>query len=342
MPYGALGMPIGKSRFSIAAGLMPEMMTVADWHYVDAPGTAGASYGLQHESSSIIAMRAAAGVGVYLGPKLSLGASVGAVYNENTLDTPDTFQTQPELKGLKTLLDMKTWGIGWNASVGALYRPSRRVQIGLAWKSRTNVDTTGHASGNLTQQLAALGIDARPDFRYSAAVRQVLPQSVVASATWRLNPLWMLALQGDFIDWKDAFKTLPVVLTNGNNADINNLVNSTSLYDNIPFQWKDQFSVHAGVERLLTENISIGGGFAHANNPVPSSTLSPMTVAILSNQITTGIGYVRGRTRFDAAYGFDPTAKARVGQSELLSGEYSDSTVRLGIQAVTLSMSTRF
>ena len=302
----------------------------------------GASHGLQHESSSIIAMRAAVGVGMYVNSKLSIGATIGADYNENTLETPDTFQTQPVLRGLKTLLDLKTWGVGWNTSVGALVEPSKNVQIGLAWKSHTIVDTTGHASGNLTQQLAALGITADPDFRYSAAVRQILPQSVVTSVSWRLNPLWMLALQGDFIDWKSAFQTLPVALTNGNNADINNLVNSTSLYDNIPFQWKDQFSVHAGFERLLTENVSISGGFAHANNPVPSSTLSPMTVAILSNQITTGIGYTRGLARFAAAYAFDPTAKANIGQSALLSGEYSNSTVRLGVQLVTLSMSFRF
>jgi len=92
----------------------------------------------------------------------------------------------------------------------------------------------------------------------------------------------------------------------------------------------------------LTESVSVIGGFAHANNPVPSSTLSPLTAAILTNQFYTGIGYTRGRARFDAAYAFDPTAKASVGQSALLSGEYNNSTVRVGIQAVTLSTSLRF
>jgi long-subunit fatty acid transport protein len=123
---------------------------------------------------------------------------------------------------------------------------------------------------------------------------------------------------------------------------INSLVDSTSLNDGVPLEWKDQFSVRAGFERALTENVSVRGGFAHANNPVPSSTLSPLTAAILSNQISTGIGWRHGRMNFDAAYSFDPTAKAGVAQSALLSGEYDNSTVKVGIQAVTLSSSVRF
>jgi hypothetical protein len=93
---------------------------------------------------------------------------------------------------------------------------------------------------------------------------------------------------------------------------------------------------------MLTESIWIRGGFAHADNPVPSSTLSPLTAAILSNQFSTGIGWRHGRASFDAAYSFDPTAKASVAQSALLSGEYDNSTVKVGIQAVTLSSSLRF
>jgi long-subunit fatty acid transport protein len=342
VPYGAFGMPIGKSRFSFAVGETPELMSVANWHYVDAPGVAGATYGMQQDKSAILAARSVAGVGIYLGPRLSIGASFGADYNTNTLDAPYIFQSQPVVKGLKTLLDLNTSGYGWNGSVGALVRPSRDVQISVAWKSSTVINSTGSAFGNLAQQAAALGIPARPDFNYSAAVRNVLPQSVIAGATWRVNPRWMFALQGDWIGWNTAFKTLPVALTNGNNASINGLVNSTSLYDNIPLQWKDQYAVHAGFERMLTESVSFSAGFAHANNPVPSSTLSPLTAAILANQISTGIGYVRGRTRFDAAYAFDPTARESVGQSALLSGEYSNSTVRVGIQAVTVSTSFRF
>jgi long-subunit fatty acid transport protein len=342
VPFGAFGTPIGTSRFSIGIGQTPELTSVANWHYNDAPGVAGASYGFQQEKSAILATRSAIGLGAYVIPQLSVGVSFGADYNSNTLEAPYIFQSQPVVKGLKTLLDLHTAGFGFNTSVGALIHPSRKVQIALAWKSWTIINSSGSASGNLQQQLTALGIVAPATFQYSAAVHNVLPQSVTASAAWYLNPRWMLALQGDWINWSGAFQSLPVMLQGGNNALINTLVNSTSLNDAVPLDWKDQFSVRAGFERMLTESIWVSGGFAHANNPVPSSTLSPLTAAILSNQFSTGIGWRHGRTNFAAAYSFDPTAKAMVGQSALLSGEYDNSSVKVGIQAVTLSTSIRF
>jgi hypothetical protein len=125
VPYGAFGMPIGHSRFSFAVGMTPELLSTADWRYVDAPGTAGATYGLQQQNSAIWALRFSTGVGVSLGSRVSVGATIGADYNENTLHAPYIFQSQPVLAGLKTLLDLHTNGVGWNGSVGVLAKPTK-------------------------------------------------------------------------------------------------------------------------------------------------------------------------------------------------------------------------
>lgn len=343
IPYGAFGMPLGHSRFSFGVGLVPELMSVSNWNYVDAPGAAGATYGLQQQKSAILAARAVAGLGFALTNKISLGASVGAVYNQNTLDAPYIFQTTPVVAGLKTLLDLHTTGVGWNTSVGAIVRPSSRVQVNAAWKSHTVIDSTGNASGNLSAQFAALGLAGAPStFNYSASVHNVLPQSVLLGVTWRVDGRWVFGLQADWINWSDSFNTLPVNLTNGTNAAVNGLLNSTSLNDRIPVLWKDQYSFRGGVERLLTENISIRGGYAHANNPVPGSTLSPLTAAIMTDQLSTGVGYRLGRWQFDLGYAVNPAAHESVQQSALLSGEYSNSTVRIGTQMLTLNSSFQF
>jgi long-subunit fatty acid transport protein len=343
LPFGAFGMPIRHSRFSLGIGFTPDLMSVANWHYVDAPGVAGATYGLQEQKSAILAGRAMAGLGVVLNPKVSLGISVGADYNSNTLDAPYIFQQQPVLQGLKTLLNLHTTGYGWNGSIGALIRPTRSVELGLAWKSSTTIISHGIASGDAYAQFAALGLGGVPStFTYDAQVRNILPQSLLANVAWRVNPRWLFAFQTDWIHWHSAFVTLPVTLTNGTNAAINGLVNSTMLQDGVPLQWKDQFSFHLGAERLLSERASLRFGYAHANDPVPSSTLTPLTAVIMSNQISTGLIYHVGRSNIELAYSYDPTAQAQVQQSALFSGEYNNSTVRVGTQAVTLNYSSRF
>ena len=343
LPYGAFGMPIRHSRFSFGIGFAPDLMSAANWHYVDAPGVAGATYGLQEQKSAILAGRAMAGLGVVLNPKVSLGVSIGADYNSNTLDAPYIFQQQPVLQGLKTLLDLHTTGHGWNGSVGALIRPTRNVELGFAWKSSTTIISHGTASGDASAQFAALGLAGVPSaFTYDAQVRNILPQSLLANVTWRLNPRWLFAFQTDWIHWHSAFANLPVTLTNGTNAAINGLVNSTTLQDSVPLEWRDQYAFHVGGERLLTERASLRFGYAHANNPVPSSTLTPLTAAIMSNQISTGLIYHFGRSNFELAYSYDPTAQVQVQQSALFSGEYNNSTVRIGTQAVTLNYALRF
>jgi len=342
LPYGAFGMPIGHSRFSFGVGFVPDLMSVAHWQYVDAPGTAGATYGLQEQKSAILAGRAVAGMGVALGKKLLLGFTVGSDYNSNTLDAPYIFQSQAVLKGLKTLLDLHTTGYGWNGSIGALIRPTRKLEFGVAWKSRTLIESHGSATGNANAQFTALGLNAPAAFQYSAKVQNVLPQSVLGSVNWRLDSRWLFAFQTDWVNWEGAFVTLPVTLTNGTNAAINGLVNSTSLFDRIPVDWKDTYSFHVGGERLVTESSSILFGYSHANNPVPSSTLTPLTAAIMSNQLSAGFVYRHGRSRLEGAYAFDPTAQAHIQQSGLLAGEYNNSTVRVGTQSLTLNYAIVF
>lgn len=343
LPYGAFGMPIDKCRFSFGVGFMPELLSVADWNYVDAPGVAGATYGMQQHKSAILAGRAGAGMGMVVNPRLSLGASFGVVYNSNTLHAPYIFQSEPTLSGLKTLLDLRTNGTGWNANVGMLAKPSRTVEIGASWKSRTVVVSNGDASGDAYAQFAALGLAGVPsDFHYSAQVRNVLPQSALASIAWHASPRWMVAFQTNWVNWKNAFVTLPVTLTDGTNPAINGLVGSTTLVDGVPLNWRDQYSFHVGAERGLTESTAVRFGYSYANNPVPSSTVMPLTAAIMSNQISGGLNYHVGPSTLEAAYTFVPMSRSDVAQSSLLSGEYNNSTVRVGTQSVTLNYSLRF
>ena len=346
IPYGAFGMPVGKSHFSFGVGFAPDLASVSDWNYVDPPGAFGVTYGMQEHKSAILAGRAMAGLSYAFNHKLSVGMTAGADYNSNTLHSPYIFQSQPTLAGAKTLLDLHTYGTGWNMSVGAMFEPTKNLDLGVAWKSHTVIVTNGLASGDARQLFNALGVPATDPstFTYNANVKNILPQSVNGSIAWHVNPRWVLAYQTDWVNWSNAFVNLPVTLTNGTNLVINSpgVLNSTTLIDGVPLHWKDQYSFHGGVERLLTESTSLRVGYAYGNNPVPSGTVTPMTAAIMRNQISSGFAYHRGRSRFDIAYTFDPISQEQVQQSNLLAGEYNNSTVRVGTQALSLGYSFQF
>ncbi len=116
----------------------------------------------------------------------------------------------------------------------------------------------------------------------------------------------------------------------------------TSFEESIPLNWKSEFVYRGGVEFNVTENIVLRAGYCYGNSPVPNSTLTPMTAAIMQQTVTTGIGYHWGRYQIDAAYQYDfPTAQT-IGRSSLDSGEYSNSSIEVGAHTFALTTSVIF
>jgi len=345
LPEAAFGMPLGHGPFGLTVGVYPEAALSADWRYVDAPGGADGktSYGLQTQRSEILLLRSAVGLGWAVTPQLSIGASLGAVYNQNTLEAPYVFQSQPALKGAKTLLDLDTDGFGVDGQLGVLFRPIQDLQLGLAYRSPCWIDSHGDASGNAGVQFDNLGLaGARPDFHYDAEVDTHFPQVVSGGARWQVHPRWRLLAQVDWINWHDAFDQLPIILTHGNNADLNGVVGSSTLRDEVPLHWKDQWVYRAGVEYTLSEHFSLRTGYSYGRNPVPNDTLTPLTAAITEHLFTAGAGCTFGRFRVDLAYQYDVPNTEHVGTSGLRSGEYSNSQTEVWVHWVGLTLSTWF
>lgn len=338
----AFGMQIPNTRLSIGLGVFPVSLLTDRWKYQDPPGTAGASYGIQSNKSAFLAIQSSFGLGFQLSRWLSLGAALGVVDNLNTLETPYVFQSNPTLAGLKTLLDLHTGGIGYNGTFGLVGQPARHWQLGLSYKTQTTVRSTGAASGNAYAQFAALGLPFPSGFAYKAEVDNVFPQTASASLAWQARRRLRTYLQADWLNWRGAFDQLPVRLTNGDNALLNSLLNSTSLDDSVPLHWKNQLIARTGFELSLRESFVLQGAYAHGNDPVPSATLTPLTAAIMSDALSTGIAYQKNRYRFQLAYQTNLPQSASVGASSLLAGEYSNTRISLWLQTVALTTGIRF
>jgi long-chain fatty acid transport protein len=342
LPYGSFAMPLGKSHWTAAFAETPEMMSRVDWHYLDPPGTAGVTYGEQTNKSKIVTMRSSAGIARALGARWSLGATAGLVYNTNTLNAPYIFQQQPQLAGLKVLLDLDTRGFGWNGSAGATWQPSDKLRLGTAWKSATFIQSHGSANGSASALFAALAISSDPAFHYQAEVDNHLPQSAVAGLHWEPNKRVRVSAEANWVDWASAFRVLPVKLKQGTNATINSVVGSDAFDDHIALHWRNQGALHAGVELPLSDRWTLRGGYAYMSDPVPSKTLTPLTAAILRNSLAAGAGWHRSKWNLDAAYQAQLPASQSVGQSALLAGEYSNSHVQVMEQSLTLTSRVSF
>jgi long-chain fatty acid transport protein len=339
----AVAIPVGPVRFGF--GVNPDIALRDRWRYRDTPGGAdgATTYGMRAQESEIILLRTALGASWQVTPQFSVGASVGLLYNKNQLNAPYIFQSQPVLRSVKTLLDLDTDGYGWNVQVGMVWKPVEALQIGLSYASQAKIVTDGRASGNADVQLTNLGLGAaRSDFAYDAEVTNVFPQQVSLGLAWHATPKLTLSAQLDWINWQDSFDTLEVRLRNGNNRDLNGLVGSDKLDDDIPLDWRDQFVIRAGVEYGIDDHWTLRAGYAYGRNPVPARTLTPLTAAIMEHTLCAGVGFRQGRVSVDLAYQWQIPNSVDVGESDLAAGEYADSTVRVSTQWVGLTTSLEF
>ncbi len=340
--YGAFGFRLGQSAWRAGLAATPEELVQVNWQYVDPPGTAGVSYGLQKNDSKILALRTSASAARTLGRHWAAGVSLGLVYNTNTLIAPVIFQSQPELAGLKVLLNLKTAGFGWNGSGGAQWQPSTRLRLGAAWKSATAIQSHGKAQGNASALFAALGVMADPHFAYRAEVDNRLPQSFALGGEWQAGPLLRGYVQGDWTGWKGAFQQLPVKLSGGINSVINSVVGSSSLRDEIPLHWRSQAGARFGAERLFGPRWTLRGGYSFQSDPVPDATLTPLTAAVFQHALGAGAGWKHGRMIFDAAYQAQLPRSRAVGTSSLKAGEYSNTHLQVDMQSVTVTTRIAF
>jgi long-chain fatty acid transport protein len=181
----------------------------------------------------------------------------------------------------------------------------------------------------------------RTAVRYDATVTNTFPQEVMAGTSWKFLPQWRLALQVDWIDWADAFHNLPLTFCNGSNATVNSVLGS-SFEESIPLNWQSEFVYRAGLEYDVTPSLALRAGYCYGSSPVPDSTLTPLTAAIMENTVTAGTGYHWKQFQVDFAYQYDIPATQNIGTSGLLSGEYSNSSIKVSAQTFALTASMRF
>ena len=342
VPEGAAAFPLRQGQVVVAGGVLADGAIGGSWRYRDAPGAAGATYGLATHRSGVVVLRPTAGVGARLGSRVLIGGSVSMLWNRNELSAPYIFQTQAPLVGLKTMLDVKATGTGWSTSLGAIVKPSRTVTAGISWRSSTTLTTRGEASGDAWAQFAAAGIVADSAFEYSAAVRNSFPSMAAAAVTWDVTPRLQLAGQLERWGWRDAFSSLPITLTNGSNAAINGLVGSDRIEEEVPLAWSNQLVRRAGVEFEWLPTVVLRGGYAYGPSPVPTNTLTPMTAAIVEHTLGFGVGLLQGKTRVDVGYQWSPVSERRVQDTSLQGSEYDNTSVAVGVQGLVISVGRRF
>ncbi|MGC3961116.1 MAG: outer membrane protein transport protein [Verrucomicrobiota bacterium] len=173
-------------------------------------------------------------------------------------------------------------------------------------------------------------------------MQNVFPQMISAGVNYQITDRVRAIFQVDWVNWADAFDELEVYLNNGDNTAINGVLGTANIYDIIPLRWEDQLVYRVGVDFQATESIALRAGYCYGNSPVPDSTLTPMTAAIMEHKFSIGAGWKSERYFVDAGYQYSLPTTQDVTLSALRSGEYSNSRTKVDVHTFALTVGMNF
>jgi long-chain fatty acid transport protein len=218
------------------------------------------------------------GVAFHVSDRLSIGATarlgIGFFHIESTMNPFDA--------------NLSSSGIGGAMGLGALFRPSDTIRIGVTWRSPMRITTTG--SGTVVQA----GVTDTHDVEH----QQQWPQHVSVGVGIQASSALKLAVQTDWNQWSQT-DTIEVLFPNGGLPD--------QIY---PEYWADNYTVRLGADYSFSDAFAVRAGTYYDTPAVPDATLERQYADSHKFGVSVGAGLQLSQWRFDfAADGIIPRTR---------------------------------
>jgi long-chain fatty acid transport protein len=203
--------------------------------------------------------------------------------------------------------------------------------------------TPQEAEQHAITQFSQMGIDLSKGIsdKYDAQAKFGLPQSLSAGVFFSPVKKLRLALDGEWINWKNAFDEMDISLTKGTNANISKMIGvEGSIRMAFPMYWRNTVVIKTGAEYDLCKRIILRTGYAYGSNPVPSTTLFPVFPAVVTDHFTAGISVKISKSLLvSGAYEYAFENKGKATSNSLIANEYNNSTSGLENKIFHVSVS---
>jgi long-chain fatty acid transport protein len=301
-------------------------------------------YGKQKYASDACLTKILFGFGWKITDGVSVGIAAGPSYSQVELEEPYTFQTG-NLQGADALIDIEAddWAFAWN--IGVQWQISSNTTLGVAYHYQDKFEMSGDCdldvTGNPMFAPPSPVAVADPTARYDVEFDFKWPQSLGVGIAHRLKGGHGISADVKWIDWSSAFDEVTFKLSDGDNAEFNALAGD-SPNDTYSLDWKDSYSFCLGYEYLLNMADTLRCGYVYNRNPVPDSTLVPVIPGILEHLVSVGYGRNWKSWNFDVAYQYSFGSRQSVGTSDILGGDYDNSSVDIDVHVLTFGIQYQF
>lgn len=203
------------------------------------------------------------------------------------------------------------------------------------------------AQGTVASLLTASGLNLglEPVANYDAGTEISTPLTAGIGFNLSLADGWNLGFEAEFRQWSEAMKSMPFNLSDGDNPNINLLVNGDPTDGEFsypfPMEWKDTYAFKLGFERWVGD-IAMRFGYHYGENPVPDNTVFSIFPAIASHFVSGGVtvNLAGVPLDFSGTYAFENEVTGAT--PHLVGSEYAGSDIGLGGFGINISFIKTF
>ena len=229
---------------------------------------------------------------------LHVGVSLNPTYGRLKFKTPSPAGR----------IDVDARGPGIFSTVGILYQPTPKLNLGLSYKTPGNIWMFGNARVN------GAGDDTTVSFK--------IPQNVKLGFAYQLTDRLTITGQGSWTEFS-AFEDTNL------RFDRHTFLNTSAVADA-----KDRWRLGAGVQFEILQGVKFRAGFAYEPWAIKDSSLAPTLADTTDYLFPVGLSIERGGWTVDLAgsVAHTETRRASLAENPFFAGRYSLDETIFGVQ----------
>jgi len=219
--------------------------------------------------------------------KFSLGVTLNITYGFLNMNK----------EAMTTQYSEDTKGIGFGATIGALFKPSDKLSIGFTFKTPQKIKLKGDLKLDTLNKVIPI-----PGFPTSVEITREITWPLWAGVGIAFKPFDKLTIAFDaqYTNWGKLDK----IPAKTDNAMWNKNLGKGSIIEKTAFEleWKDAIQYRVGVDYKLSDKFSLRGGYYYDPAPGPEATLNILLPSVSYNVFTAGFGYHTDKIVLDAGF----------------------------------------
>lgn len=232
---------------------------------------------------------------------LMIGVGLNYVYGDVKINRKNSLA--PFSGDADITLEGDGTGIGFN--LGILLKPVENFSIGIAYRSKVDIEFEGTAETVAPEELAPI----LPSGNISAPL--TTPDNITLGLAFSLTKCLTLTTDFQYIGWS-TYDKLEVTFNDVIDENGEKLVSSDTR------DYENTFILRGGFEYLVMENLHLRGGLLYDNNPVQDKYVEPTLPDSDRIGFNLGFGYqLTECLKFDMSYLFLRFSERTITDSEI-------------------------